>query len=79
MSSEVASRRWRPAVRLTVAALIWSLGLMIAALFAPVYNGHTESSASGLTVTTVTLVGKHGAVDRRLWVLNLPRLKTAAP
>jgi uncharacterized membrane protein YoaK (UPF0700 family) len=64
MSSEIAERRWRLAVRLAGAAFIWSLGLVLAALLVPVYNGHTVSSASGLTVSTVTLVVENGA-----WVL----------
>ncbi len=64
MSPEVAARRWRLAVRLTAAASIWSLGLLLAALFAPVDNSHTVTNASGLTVSTETLVGEHGA-----WVL----------
>lgn len=63
MSSEVASRRRRLAVRLTAAALVWSVALLVTALLAPVYDG-TTSDANGLTLTTVTYVQRNGA-----WVL----------
>jgi hypothetical protein len=61
MSPRVVQRRRRLAVRLTVAALVWSLGLLLAALLVPVYNGQTISNANGLTLTTGTLVQVDGA------------------
>lgn len=64
MSSEVASRRRRLAVRLTAAALVFSVGLLVTALLAPVYNGQTTSDANGLTLSSATYVQRNGA-----WVL----------
>lgn len=64
MRSEVASRRRRLAVRLTAAALVWSVALLVTALLAPVDNGQTTSGADGLTLTTATYVQRNGA-----WVL----------
>jgi len=60
MSPSVASRRWRLAIRLTVGAIVWSLGLVLAALLVPAYNADTSGS-KGLTLTTATLVQVHGA------------------
>jgi hypothetical protein len=61
MSERVLERRWRLAVRLTVAALVWSLGLLLAALFVAVYKGQTVSSGTaGITLTTRTFVQVHG-------------------
>jgi hypothetical protein len=65
MSSRVAAQRRRLAVRLTVAALVWSLGLVLAALLVPVYDG-TASSSEGLTLTRSTLVQVNGT-----WALIL--------
>ena len=64
MSSEVASRRRRLAVRLTAAALVWSVALLVTALLAPVYDGQTTSDANGLTLSSATYVQRNGA-----WVL----------
>ena len=60
MSAQVAQRRWRLAVRLTVAALVWSLGLLLAALLVSSYHGQTASSADGLSLHSATLVQVHG-------------------
>jgi hypothetical protein len=60
MSSRVAMRRWQLALRLTVAALVWSLGLILAALLVPAY-GTNSSGTDGLTLTSSTLVQAHGA------------------
>ena len=58
--SDVALRRYRLALRLTIAAVVWSLGLILAALLLPAYNGQTVSNAQGLTLTTATLVEVNG-------------------
>jgi hypothetical protein len=63
VSSNVARRRWWLAVRLTAAALVWSAGLVLAALLVPAYNG-TVSGVDGLSLTTRTLAQVHGA-----WIL----------
>jgi hypothetical protein len=72
MSPEIASRRGRLVVRLTVTAFVWSVGLVIAAVLVPVYSGHTETSSSGLTITTATLVEENG------WWVLLPVAVPAA-
>jgi hypothetical protein len=71
MSSSVASRRWRLAVRLTAAALAWSLGVVLAALLVPAYDT-SSSSSQGLTLTRATLVERHGA--RALILVVIPML-----
>jgi hypothetical protein len=58
-----AARRNRMAVRLTIVAVIWSLGLVIGVLVLPVYNT-TALSADGTTFITETVVAGQGA-----WVL----------
>jgi uncharacterized membrane protein YhaH (DUF805 family) len=60
VSASVARNRWRLAVRLTCAALIWSLGLVVAAVFVPTYGGQTVSDSNGLTLTARTAVQVHG-------------------
>lgn len=60
MSPEISNRRWRLAVRLLVAAFVWSLGLVLAAVLVPVYGGQTESGVNGLTLTTATFVAVNG-------------------
>jgi hypothetical protein len=60
MSTTVASQRWRLAVRLTAAALAWSLGVVLAALLVPAYDA-SSSSSQGLTLTRQTLTQRHGA------------------
>jgi hypothetical protein len=71
MSERVLQRRWRLAVRLTVAALVWSLGLLLAALFVAADKGQTVSSgAAGITLTTRTLVQVNGL--RALVLVVLP-------
>jgi hypothetical protein len=47
-------------VRLTAAALIWSLGLVVAAALVPTYGGQTVSNSNGLTLTARTAVQVHG-------------------
>lgn len=67
MSARVAERRWRLAVRLTVAAAVWALGLLLAAVLVPAYDGQTTSPATGTTtVTRLTLVQSKG-----LWAVGL--------
>jgi lysylphosphatidylglycerol synthetase-like protein (DUF2156 family) len=61
VSPNVARARWRLAVRLIAAALVWSLGLVLAALLVPAYDGQTVTSSRGLSLTTATLVQVHGA------------------
>lgn len=61
MNAEVAWRRWQLALRLAVIALVWSFGLLLAAVLVPAYNGNTNSAADGVTLTRVTLVQSHGA------------------
>jgi hypothetical protein len=60
MSDRVLTRRWQVAIRLTAAALVWSAGLLLAALLAGVYKGQTISSDAGITLTTRTFVQVHG-------------------
>ena len=67
MSARTASHEWRLTLRLSVAALVWSLGLVLAALFAPVYGTSSASSGvNGVTLSDATLVQVNGA-----WVLIL--------
>lgn len=60
MSPSVARNRWRLAVRLTCAALIWSLGLVVVAIFVHTYGGQTVSDSNGLTLTARTAIQVHG-------------------
>lgn len=60
MSERVIGRRWQLAVRLTVAALVWSVGLVLAALLLGSYTGQTVSSDTGVTLTTRTFVQVNG-------------------
>jgi len=64
MSTRVMMRRRRLALRMTVAASVWSLGLLLGALLLPAFNDQTVSSSSGLTLRTATFVQVNGA-----WVL----------
>jgi len=64
VSQNVASRRWRLAVRLTVAAVVWSVGLLLAALLVPAYNGQTRGGVNGLTLIKLTAVQADSA-----WIL----------
>jgi uncharacterized membrane protein YhaH (DUF805 family) len=61
MSARVASRRWSLAVRLTAGALVWSFGLIIAALVIPAYGTETSSQTNGVTLTSSTLLQDKGA------------------
>ena len=72
MSSEVATRRRRLALRLAAGALTWSLGLLITALALPLYDGQTTSDANGLTLSTATYVQRFGVAT--LIPLALPAL-----
>jgi hypothetical protein len=62
VSSEVAIRRYRLAFRLAIVALVWSLGLVLAALLMPAVDGQTVSNSQGLTLTSATLAEADGAV-----------------
>jgi hypothetical protein len=72
MSARAASDQWRLAVRLSVAALVWSLGLVLAALIAPVYSTSSTSDVNGVTLGSATLVQVNGA-----WVLLLVGIPAA--
>lgn len=61
MSPRVASRRWSVAVRLAAAALVWSAGLVLAAVLVPAYGSDTSSASGGLTLTSSTLLQSKGA------------------
>jgi hypothetical protein len=59
------TRRWRLAIRLTAGALVWALGVVLAALLLPAFNGQTVTNElNGVTLTTATFVQVNGA-----WVL----------
>jgi hypothetical protein len=74
MSARVASRRWRTARRLTVAALAWSMGLVLAAVALPVYSTSSTSATDGVTLTHSTLVAVNGV--RALVLMAIPALAT---
>jgi hypothetical protein len=57
----MAARRWRVARRLGVVALVWSAGLVLAALFVPAYTSSTTSEVNGVTLTRSTLAQENGA------------------
>lgn len=65
MSARLAERRWQLAVRLTAAAGVCSLGLLLAALLLPTSDGDT-TSAGVATLTEQTLVQNQG-----VWALLL--------
>jgi hypothetical protein len=69
MESTDAPVRGRRAARANAAAFIWSLGLILAAVFVPVY-GQAVTTSSGPTLTTLTLIQENG-----IWVL----IPVAAP
>src|ERR1700729_1143559 len=75
MSEQVASARWQMAVRLGVAALVWSLGLVVAAVALPVENS-TSVSVNGVTLTHSTLVQENGV--RALALSAIPLLVSLA-
>jgi hypothetical protein len=59
------TRRWRLAMRLTTGSLVWALGVVLAALLLPAFNGQTVTSElDGVTLKTATFVQVNGA-----WVL----------
>jgi len=51
-------------VRLTTAALVWSFGLLLAALLIPAFDGQTVTNSSGTTLPSATFVQVNGT-----WVL----------
>ena len=57
----MAARRWRAATRLGVVALVWSAGLVLAALLVPAYTSNTTSAVNGVTLTRSTLAQENGA------------------
>lgn len=59
---------------MTVAAFVWSLGLLPAALLVPVVD-RTETGANGLSLTRATLVGADGV--KVLIPVALPAVLTA--
>ncbi len=59
MSARLAERRWRLAVRMTAAAGVWSLGLLVTALLVPAVGGQT-TSAGEATLFQETLVESQG-------------------
>jgi hypothetical protein len=71
MSARTAARRRYLAVRMTAGALVWSIGLVLVALFVPVY-GSSETSAgdNGVTLTHATLVQVNG--PRALALMAIP-------
>ncbi|MGZ4177167.1 MAG: hypothetical protein ACXVE4_15690 [Solirubrobacteraceae bacterium] len=73
MSARMVSRRWHLAVRLNVLALVWSAGLVLAALLVPVSSQATASAGvDGVTLTQSTLLEVNGA--RALAVVAVPSL-----
>jgi hypothetical protein len=65
MSARLAERRWQLAIRLTAAAAVCSLGLLLAAVLLPTSGGDTTSQGVA-TLTQETFVQSHGA-----WALAL--------
>lgn len=63
MDQASAPHQGRRAVRIATAAFVWSLGLILAALFAPV-QGQAVATSDGPTLTMLTVVQQHGG-----WVL----------
>src|ERR1700731_4299689 len=63
MDQASALHHGRRAAQVTMAAFVWSLGLILAALFAPVQD-QAVSTSEGPTLTMLTVVQQHGA-----WVL----------
>src|SRR5579875_24703 len=61
MSPRVAMQRRRLSLRLFVSGLVWSAGLLLAALLVPAYNGSFDSPDGGVTLTRRTLVQANGA------------------
>jgi hypothetical protein len=56
-------------VRFIVVALVWSLGLIITALFIPTYASDRASEINGVTLTSSTLLQSQGA-----WAMTLVTL-----
>jgi hypothetical protein len=67
MSEGVLERRWQLAIRLTVAGLVWSAGLVLAALLIGAYSGQTDSSDAGVTLTTRSFVQVNGLTASSWW------------
>jgi len=66
LSPRVAARRRALAIRLWVAASIWSVALVVAAVVVPSSGSDTSSDPTGLTLTQSTL-----AQSRGLWAVVL--------
>jgi hypothetical protein len=60
-SAAVARRRWQLAIRLEGIAVIWSAGLVLAAVLVPAYGTSSSSDLDGVTVSSTTLVQSQGA------------------
>jgi hypothetical protein len=61
LSAAVAERRWQLAIRLEGIAVIWSVGLVLAAALVPAYGTTSTSSVNGVTISSTTLVQSQGA------------------
>ena len=59
-------------MRLAVGALVWSAGLVLVALLAPLYSTSSASESDGVTLTHSTLVQVNG--DRALVLMAIPAL-----
>lgn len=60
MSERVALNRHRLALRLAVAGLVWSLGLLLVAVLVPVYGIATSDGSGGVTPGQQTLLQQRG-------------------
>ncbi|HXD66329.1 MAG TPA: hypothetical protein VNV17_17040, partial [Solirubrobacteraceae bacterium] len=69
MSAGTTSDPERSAMRLSAAALVWSAGLLVAALVWPAYST-SAMSGDGVTLGHATLVQAHGA--RALLLMAIP-------
>jgi hypothetical protein len=76
MSARVAARRWSLGVRLIVAALIWSVGLIVVGLLIPTYASDRASELDGVTLTSSTLLQSKGAWAMIL--VTIPAIAAAA-
>jgi hypothetical protein len=73
MSAAMAARRWHRAVRVSAGGLVWSAGLVLAAVWVPAYDSsETSSAVNGVTLTHATLLQVNGA--RVLVPVGLPAL-----
>jgi hypothetical protein len=72
MSARLAERRWRLAIRMTAAAAVCSLGLLLAAVLLPT-SGSDTTSQGVATLTQETFVQSQG-----VWALALVALPLLA-